>query len=85
MKGVPPPSTTGADLMSLDASHDLSAYVLGLLDDHLAAMQGVRERMRLSGRTSPGGRRVVALESITLAERYAESLAHALDAREPIL
>jgi hypothetical protein len=40
--------------------------------------------MRHSGRTLPGGRRTVALESITLAEEYAASLSHALT-RDPIL
>jgi hypothetical protein len=66
--------------MTLEAQHDLSLYVLHLIDDHLAAMHGIRERMRLGGTTSPGGRRTVALESITLAEEYAASLADALDA-----
>jgi hypothetical protein len=64
--------------MTLEAQHDLSVYVLHLLDDHLQAMHGIRDRMRHGGRTSPGGRRSVALESITLAEEYAASLAHAL-------
>jgi hypothetical protein len=70
--------------MTLEAQHDLSVYVQHLIDDHLNAMQGIRDRMRHGGRTSPGGRRSVALESITLAEEYAASLAHALT-RDPIL
>jgi hypothetical protein len=70
--------------MSIDAQHDLSAYVLHLIDDHLAAMQGIRDRMRPSVRTDPGGRRTIALESVSLAEQYAASLANALDTREPI-
>ena len=65
--------------MTLEAQYDLSTFVLHLIDDHLAAMQGIRERMRLGGTTSPGGRQTVALESITLAEEYASSLTHALD------
>jgi hypothetical protein len=69
--------------MTLEARHDLSVYVLHLLDDHLVAMQEIRDRMRHGGRTSPGGRRTVALESITLAEQYAANLAHALT-RDPI-
>ncbi|MFI6071339.1 hypothetical protein ACIA5C_07080 [Actinoplanes sp. NPDC051343] len=64
--------------MTLDAQHDLSVYVLHLIDDHLEAMQGIRDRMRHGGRTSPGGRRTVALDSITLAEEYAARLADAL-------
>jgi hypothetical protein len=70
--------------MTLEAQHDLSVYVQHLIDDHLNAMQEIRDRMRHGGRTSPGGRRSVALESITLAEEYAASLAHALT-RDPIL
>jgi hypothetical protein len=70
--------------MTLEVQHDLSVHVLRLIDDHLAAMQGIRDRMRHSGRTLPGGRRTVALESITLAEEYAASLSHALT-RDPIL
>jgi hypothetical protein len=65
--------------MSVDAQHDLSAYVLHQIDGHLAAMRSIRERMRPGGRTDPGGRRTVALESIRLAEQYAVTLAHALD------
>ena len=64
--------------MTLDAQHDLSVYVLRLIDDHLEAMQGIRDRMRHGGRTSPGGRRTVALDSISLAEEYAARLADAL-------
>jgi hypothetical protein len=69
--------------MTIEAQHDLSAYVLNLIDDHLAAMHGIRERMRHSARSSPGGRRTVALESVTLAEEYAASLARALT-RDPL-
>jgi hypothetical protein len=82
MKSDPHRTGTGASTMTLEAQHDLSVYVLNLIDDHLAAMHGIRERMRHSGRTSPGGRRTVALESVTLAEEYASSLAHALT-RDP--
>lgn len=59
---------------------DLSAYVLTLLDDHLAAMREIRERLRTAGRVSPGDRRTIALESITIAERYADRMASALGA-----
>jgi hypothetical protein len=71
--------------MTLEVPHDLSTYVLRLVDSHLAAMQDIRDRMRHSGTTSPGGRRSVALESITLAEEYAARLARALthDASQP--
>jgi hypothetical protein len=64
--------------MTLYAQQDLSACVLTLLDDHLAAMQGIRERMRIGTTTSPGARRAVALESIALAEGYAAGLTRAL-------
>lgn len=64
--------------MTLDARHDLSAYVLSLLDEHLSAMQEVRDRMRHGSTTSPGGRREAALASASLAETYAASLRHAL-------
>lgn len=64
--------------MTLYAQQDLSAYVLTLLDDHLAAMQGIRERMRIGSTTSPGARRALALESSALAEGYAASLNRAL-------
>jgi hypothetical protein len=62
------------------AETDLSAYVLSLLDDHLAAMRDVRERLRIGGTISPGARRTIALDSIALAERYAARLATALNA-----
>jgi hypothetical protein len=68
--------------MTLDtppaADTDLSAYVLNLLDDHLDAMRGVRDRMRLTGTVSPGGRRLLALDSAALAEEYAARLARVL-------
>jgi hypothetical protein len=61
---------------------DLSAYVLSLLDDHLAAMRDVRERLRIGGTIGPGARRTIALDSIRLAERYAARLTGALSADE---
>jgi hypothetical protein len=64
--------------MTLYAQQDLSAYVLTLLDDHLAEMHGIRERMRIGSTTSPGARHALALESIALAEGYAASLNRAL-------
>jgi hypothetical protein len=89
MKDVPPTARPRSSTVSIDAQHDLSAYVLHLIDDHLTAMQGIRERMRHGGRADPGGRRSVALESISLAEQYASSLADALDApflgRDPLI
>jgi hypothetical protein len=78
---VRPTPAHRSSTMTLEAQHDLSVYVLHLIDDHLAAMQTIRDRMRHSGTTALGGRRTVALESITLAEQYATSLANALDRR----
>jgi hypothetical protein len=70
--------------MTIDADPiapaDLSAYVLRLLDDHLAAMRDFRDRMRLGGAVSPGARRSIALDTVTVAEQYAERLTRALDA-----
>jgi hypothetical protein len=64
------------------AQADLSAFVLNLLDDHLAAMRDIRERLRPGGTISPGGRRTTALDSIEIAERYAERMTRALSAPE---
>ncbi|WP_433383758.1 hypothetical protein ACQPZX_22245 [Actinoplanes sp. CA-142083] len=60
------------------AGADLSAFVLNLLDDHLAAMREIRERLRPGGTITPGGRRTIALDSITIAERYADRMTRAL-------
>ena len=49
------------------AEADISAFVLNLLDDHLAAMRDIRERHRPGGTISPGGRRTIAQDSITVA------------------
>jgi hypothetical protein len=65
------------------AEPDLSLYVLTLLDDHLAAMRELRDRLRTGGRVSPGGRRTIALDSAILAGRYADLVTRALD--EPAL
>jgi len=59
---------------------DLSAYVLSLLDDHLAAMHDLREQLRPGGTVSPGGRRSIALDSAAAARRYADRLTRALSA-----
>ncbi|GIE97116.1 hypothetical protein [Paractinoplanes rishiriensis] len=64
--------------MTIEAETDLSAYVLHLLDAHLAAMHDIRERMRLGGTISPGARRTAALDSIVAARRYADRLTGAL-------
>jgi hypothetical protein len=64
--------------MTPEAEADLSLYVLTVLDEHVAAMQDIRERLRTGGRVSPGGRRTIALDSITLAETYAERMTRAL-------
>src|SRR5690349_18745992 len=60
------------------AEADISAFVLNLLDDHLAAMREIRERLRPGGRTTPGGRRTIALDSITIAEHYVDRMTQAL-------
>jgi len=62
------------------AEADLSAFVLNLLDDHLAAMRDIRERLRTGGTISPGARRTIALDSIEIAARYADRISRALDA-----
>ena len=62
------------------AEADLSAFVLNLLDDHLAAMREIRERLRPGGTITPGGRRTIALDSIVIAERYADRMTRALSA-----
>ncbi|MFI5891894.1 hypothetical protein ACIA5D_17470 [Actinoplanes sp. NPDC051513] len=64
------------------AEADLSAFVLNLLDDHLAAMRDIRERLRPGGTITPGTRRTIALDSITVAARYADRLTRALDAAQ---
>ena len=60
------------------APADLSAYVLNLLDDHLAAMRDIRERLRPGGTITPGGRRTIALDSIEAAQLYADRMTRAL-------
>ncbi len=68
--------------MTTDANQtceaDLSAHVLSLLDEHLLAMQRVRDRMRIGSTTAPGARHSLALDSISAAERYAAALRQAL-------
>ena len=64
------------------APADLSAYVLSLLDDHLAAMRELREQLRPGGRVSPGGRRSIALDSAETARHYADRMTRALNAPE---
>ncbi|MFF5297626.1 hypothetical protein [Paractinoplanes globisporus] len=64
------------------AEADLSAFVLNLLDDHLAAMRDIRERLRPGGTITPGGRRIIALDSITIAQRYADRMTRALSEPE---
>jgi hypothetical protein len=61
------------------AEADLSAFVLNLLDNHLAAMREIRDRLRPGGRVAPGGRRTIALDSVTIAESYADRLNRALN------
>lgn len=61
------------------AEADLSAFVLNLLDGHLAAMREIRERLRPGGTIPLGGRRTIALDSIAIAERYADRMTRALD------
>jgi hypothetical protein len=68
------------------AAHvDLSAYVLNLLDDHLAAMRDIRERLRPGGTISPGGRRAIALDSIEAAQLYVDRMTRALSAHQVTL
>jgi len=62
------------------APADLSAYVLNLLDDHLAAMREIRERLRTGGTIPPGGRRAAALDSVEAAQLYADRMTRALSA-----
>jgi hypothetical protein len=68
--------------MTIDAHRageaDLSAYVLTLIDRHLHETQHIRDRMRTGSTTAAGARRVLALDSIEAAERYAAALRHAL-------
>ncbi|GIF19982.1 hypothetical protein BJ973_002113 [Actinoplanes tereljensis] len=64
--------------MTIDTEPDLSAFVINLLDEHLAAMLQVRERLRPAGRIGLGARRTIALDSISVAERYATELTRAL-------
>jgi|SRR4051794_9753632 hypothetical protein len=73
-------------IMTLEAepaAHaDLSAYVLTLLDGHLAAMHEIRERLRPGGTISPGGRRAIALDSVEAAQLYVDRMTRALSAPE---
>ncbi|GGL08269.1 hypothetical protein [Mangrovihabitans endophyticus] len=62
---------------------DLSAYVLHVLDDHIAALRDVRDRLRTGGTTPPGGRRAVAIDGMMLAEQFALRLGQALDLPAP--
>jgi len=64
------------------APADLSAYVLTLLDDHLAAMREIRERLRPGGTITPGGRRTIALDSVETAQLYADRMTRALSTPE---
>jgi hypothetical protein len=54
--------------------------VLNLLDHHLAAMREIRERLRTGGTVSPGGRRMIALDSAEAAQHYADRMTEALNA-----
>jgi hypothetical protein len=66
--------------MTNDAKQaDLSAYVLMALDDHLAEMRRIRDRMRVGSTTTPGARHALALDSIAVAESYAVTMSLALD------
>jgi hypothetical protein len=62
------------------AEADLSVFVLHLLDNHLAAMREIRERLRTGGTVSPGGRWTIALDSVAIAASYADRLTRALSA-----
>ena len=62
------------------AQADLSAYVLTLLDEHLAAMRDLRERLRPGGTITPGGRRTIAMDSAEAAQHYADRMTRALSA-----
>ncbi|GAA2617029.1 hypothetical protein [Paractinoplanes durhamensis] len=64
--------------MTIDTEPDLSVFVLNRLDEHLAAMRDVRERLRPAGPVGLGTRRLIALESITIAEHYAAELTRVL-------
>ncbi|MBL7262121.1 hypothetical protein [Paractinoplanes lichenicola] len=56
---------------------DLSVFVLRALDEHLEAVQQIRDRLRLP-KSPPGGRRELALQGITLAEQFAVQVGRAL-------
>ena len=60
------------------AEADLSAYVLSTLDHHLRALQDVRDRLRMGSTTDIGARRVLAIDAVALAGRFAEQLCLAL-------
>ena len=64
------------------AEADISAFVLNLLDDHLAAMREIRERLRPGGTITPGGRRTIALDSVEAAQLYADRMTRALSSPE---
>lgn len=59
---------------------DLSVYVLVALDDHLADLQRVRDRLRANRSFDLGGRRALVLEGVASADRFTSAVRHAIGA-----
>jgi hypothetical protein len=57
---------------------DLSTHVLHLLDQHLAAIEGIRSRMMVRAASVPGGRHALALDGVRAAREFASELSQAL-------
>lgn len=57
---------------------DLSAFVLAAVDDHLAVLQHLRNRLRAGRSIGPGGRRALALASVAAAGEFVATMNRAL-------
>lgn len=58
---------------------DLSVYVLAVVDEHLAAVQRIRDLLGAGMPVDAGDRRALAVDSIALAARYVATMSNALD------
>ena len=57
---------------------DLSVFVLVALDEHLADLQRVRDRLCAHRPTDLGGRRALVLEGVASADRFTAAVRHAV-------
>lgn len=61
-----------------EPDRDLAIYVLAELDAHVSALGRLRDRLRKGCSIGAGERRILALQSVTLAGGYAAAVGAAL-------